>query len=1477
MRASSSPHSFQMERNIVTQRIAVGLTLLAALFATACGDDPKPQPAEATLVFRSQPGSVRAGESLGVVELALVDANGNVLVDRGGAVQLSLTDAPAGTQLGGATRAVFNYGVARFTNLSVAKAASNMTLAAQLGTQSATSAAFSVRAAAAARMALTTGPTEVEVGGVMAPVAINVQDAFGNTSDEVSSVSVALEGGTAGARLVGNTTAQAVNGVATFTELTIDEDGEGYVLAFSAGALPVVKSAPFRVRPGVPTSLSFTQQPAESSVAGVSLAAVRVSVLDSRGRVAKRATGNVSLELVAGNGATLAGTTSVAVVNGVATFEAVNVQKVGTGYTLRASFGTLAAVDSSAFAITPAAAARLAYVVAPGASTAGAAITPAVQVEVLDTYGNRTASTATVAVALAANPGNATLNGTRSVAAVAGVATFSNLSINVAAQGYTLEATSGSLTAATSGAFNVAPAAAAALAFTLQPANGVAGVALVPAVEVTLRDAFGNTVPSSDVVTLALTEGSGAVLNGTVSVAAINGVATFSAVNVQRAGTGYTLRATSGELAQATSTAFSITAADAAKLVVSRQPANGTAGAALNPGMQVSILDAFDNLTASTASVTVALAANPANGTLQGELTESAVNGVATFDALRIERAGTGYTLHATSGDLTAVTSNTFDITAADAAKLVVSRQPANGTAGVELNPGMQVSILDAFDNPTGSTASVTVELAANPASGTLLGELTESAVNGVATFDALRIERAGTGYTLRATSGDLTEATSNTFDISPAAAAALAFTAQPTNGVAGAALAPTVEVTIRDAFGNTASSTDEVTLALVGGASGVVLNGTTTVAAENGVARFPSINVRRVGSGYSLRATSSTLTEAASSTFSITAAEAAKLVFSRQPSNGTAGVALAPAAQVSILDAFDNQTASTASVTVALGANPAGGTLMGTATQAAVNGVATFTGLQLRKAGAGYSLRATSGDLTEATSSTFSIAFAAMAEFRMVQEPPETAVSGVAMPDIQVEAVDAFGNRVTTYGNNGALEAVSVGVDVDLYPEGSAAVVGGAREVVPVAGVATFRGLALDRVGTWSLLFVGYNAAGTFIYAGYSRDVTVTAGPAAAMAFRPVAAETTAGNAIAAVQVQVTDRYGNPTSGSGDVTLSLGANPGQDTLRGTLTAPVTDGVATFADLVLQKAGRGYTLKASQTGLTPATSNPFAIIGAEATRLEFAAQPRSTPNGLPLNEVTVRLVDAFGNVASSTNSVTLALGNANGATLGGTTTAAARDGVARFEGLTVDLNGQGYTLVASADSLVDAESAPFNVYAAQLAYTDPAGGRIRLVRNPASTNTRLVLDVVAIEELSGYGAGFNLPLDATRVKLAAEGAITAGGILSTGTGVAAVAAALPDSGPLAGVLTSGISQKAGGAGSVATDTVITAGSVLYQLSFELAPGATPGVVFDGSSLDSRFKGLLRNKVGDDVVGSNDFGIGRLEILGDAAFARTAQR
>jgi hypothetical protein len=172
-----------------------------------------------------------------------------------------------------------------------------------------------------------------------------------------------------------------------------------------------------------------------------------------------------------------------------------------------------------------------------------------VQVAIQDASGNTVASaTATVTVALGTNPGGATLLGTKTMNAGAGVATFGDLVIERAASGYTLVASAGALTGATSVPFAIAPAPKTTLAVVVQPSAAASAEPISPAVQVAVQDAFGNTVTAAtDAVTMALGTNSGAgTLSGTLMVAATQGTATFSNLRIDRPGSGYTLAASAG-------------------------------------------------------------------------------------------------------------------------------------------------------------------------------------------------------------------------------------------------------------------------------------------------------------------------------------------------------------------------------------------------------------------------------------------------------------------------------------------------------------------------------------------------------------------------------------------------------------------------------------------------------------------------------------------------------------------------------------------------------------------------------------------------------------------------------------------------------------------------------------------------------------------------------------------------------------------
>ena len=100
----------------------------------------------------------------------------------------------------------------------------------------------------------------------------------------------------------------------------------------------------------------------------------------------------------------------------------------------------------------------------------------------------------------------------------------------------------------------------AALAFFVQPNSANVGQTISPPVEVVARDSVGSTdtlFTGSVTVTLA-SNSTGAALSGTTSVRAVNGIASFGNLAVDKAGT-YTLQASAAGAATVTSTAFSIT------------------------------------------------------------------------------------------------------------------------------------------------------------------------------------------------------------------------------------------------------------------------------------------------------------------------------------------------------------------------------------------------------------------------------------------------------------------------------------------------------------------------------------------------------------------------------------------------------------------------------------------------------------------------------------------------------------------------------------------------------------------------------------------------------------------------------------------------------------------------------------------------------------------------------------------------------
>jgi hypothetical protein len=1262
----------------------------------------------AQLVFTVQPRTSTAGVKLTpAVQVTVRDAQGNTAEEFAGNVTLAIGNDPSGGTLSGTTTVAAVAGVATFSTLSLDRVGIGYTLsAATAGLAGATSAAFDVVPSTPTKLAFTVHPGTTTAGATITPATrVVAQDAFGNTATSfTSNVVVTIGTNPAGGTLSGTTTVAAVAGVATFATLRIDSEGSGYTLGAASPGLAAATSESFDIIASTPTQLAFTVQPNAATAGAVIAPAVEVTARDASGQKVTSFTGNVTLAITVGSGtsgATLAGTTTVAAVAGVATFSDLSIDKSGAEYTLTAT--GLGSETSAAFAITPGPASQLAFSVQPSTATAHVAITPQLELTARDALGNRaTAFAGNVTVALATNPTGAILSGTTTVAAVAGVAVFANLSLDQPGNGYTLAATATGLAGSTSGAFDIISGTASHLTFTVPPSTTMAGVSIAPAVELTARDPGGNTVTSfTGNVTLTITAATGAdggTLLGVATVAAVNGVATFADLRIGQAASGYRLSATATGLSGTTSAPFNVVAGLATHLRFTVDPATTPAATAITPPVQVIARDAFGNpATAFTGTVTVAIGANPAGGNLSGTTTVSAVAGIATFPDLRLDNAGSGYTLSAASAGLTGATSAAFSIVSSTPTQLAFTVQPTGATAGATLSQ-IVVSARDVAGNlVTTFTGNVTVALGTNAGGATLTGTTTVSAVAGAATFSSLSLDKSGSGYTLVATAPGLAGLTSDPFTIVAGAAAQLVFSVQPRTTTAGATISPTVRVTARDVLGNPATGfAGNITIAIASNPGGGALTGTRTFAAIEGVATFPTLKIDNVGSGYTLSATATGVTTATSAGFDIIPSTPNQLAFTVQPT-GTADTALAgalitPAVEVTVRDASGQPVAAfTGPVTLTIGAGSGapGATLSGTTTVAAVAGVATFADLSIDRTG-GYRLAATAGGLPPATSAFFVITPGPATGIVFTVQPSTATAQATIMPQVELTVRDEFGNTATGFTGP---------VTVAIGTNPAAGVLAGTTTVAAVAGVAALSNLSIDKAGTDYTLM----ATSSGIPPVTSAAFDVTGARATALAFTVQPTTTVAGATInPAVQLTARDSKGHTATGfTGNVTLTLTAGTGTSgaALSGTKTVAAVAGVATFGDLNVDRSGSGYKLSATATGLAGTASAPFTITPSAANRLVYTVQPDSTTAGTPIPPFAVTVRDAFGNpVRSFTGDVTVTIeANAGGGALSGTHTVAAVDGVATFSDLSIDKAGNGYRLEATAAGLTSVRSRAFSI------------------------------------------------------------------------------------------------------------------------------------------------------------------------------------
>ncbi|HET9387798.1 MAG TPA: Ig-like domain-containing protein, partial [Gemmatimonadales bacterium] len=209
---------------------------------------------------------------------------------------------------------------------------------------------------------------------------------------------------------------------------------------------------------------------------------------------------------------------------------------------------------------------------------------------------------------------------------------------------------------------------------------------------------------------------------------------------------------------------------------------------------------------------------------------------------------------------------------------------------------------------------------------------------------------------------------------------------------------------------------------------------------------------------------------------------------------------------------------------------------------------------------------------------------------------------------------------------------------------------------------------------------------------------------PATQLAFMVQPGTTSSGTALApAIQVAAQDGEGNTlASFTAPIAIALGNNPAGGALAGTLTVNAVAGIATFADIRIDRAGSGYNLVASATGPAPATSTAFGITPGAAVRLAILTQPPdSARSGQPFaRQPMVQLLDAAGNTVSQSGATVVATIGSGGGVLSGTTAVLTNaEGIAMFTNLSLSGLVGSHTLVFEGPELAGVTSSAVNLSA----------------------------------------------------------------------------------------------------------------------------------------------------------------------------------
>jgi hypothetical protein len=216
-------------------------------------------------------------------------------------------------------------------------------------------------AGSATHLGFTTQPNSstMKDSTITPPVQVTAFDSAGNVVTSFAGTVTIAIGKNGGVQqqgtLGGSDHVAAVNGVATFANLRIDQIGAGYTLTAEAFPVAGATSDSFNIT-GAATKLAFVVPPGDTRPGATISPPVQVAAVDDQNNIVPTFNGSITIA-IGQNGSvltpgTLSGTLLRPAVNGVATFTDLSIDQPGVNsYTLRASHPQLGSMESAPFLV----------------------------------------------------------------------------------------------------------------------------------------------------------------------------------------------------------------------------------------------------------------------------------------------------------------------------------------------------------------------------------------------------------------------------------------------------------------------------------------------------------------------------------------------------------------------------------------------------------------------------------------------------------------------------------------------------------------------------------------------------------------------------------------------------------------------------------------------------------------------------------------------------------------------------------------------------------------------------------------------------------------------------------------------------------------------------------------------------------------------------------------------------------------------